>query len=66
MTDPAADGTENQAAGRIVFPDIPAAFSSSASGLGLSSISFDRTGGPRNSFQANVSVSGQVIGEASP
>ena len=67
VTDPAADGTENQAAGRIVFPDIPAAFSSSASGLGLSSISFDREGGPNNnSFQANVSVSGQVIGEASP
>ncbi len=66
VTDPAADGTGNQAAGRIVFPDIPAASSSAASGLGLSSISFDRTGGPRNSFQANVSVSGQVIGEESP
>lgn len=67
LTDPAFDGTPNQAAGRIVFPDIPSVSNPPAAGaVGVTSIQFDRSGGPSGNFQANFSVSGRVIREEVP
>ena len=63
LTDPAFDGTANQASGRIVFTDLPSVSNPPGPNpVGLSSIKFDRSGGP-NGFQANFSTSGRVIRE---
>ena len=65
VTDPGFDGTPNQAAGRIVFPDIPGVGASPfQDAVGLQSLTFERSGGPTNSgFQTNISASGRVLRE---
>ena len=65
VTDPGFDGTANQAAGRIVFPDIPGVGAAPIQGaVGLQSLTFERSGGPTNSgFQTNISASGRVLRE---
>lgn len=62
VTDPTTNGAGRQAAGRIVFTGIPPAGSSPTLGtpVGVTSISFDRSGGPNN-FSAFFGFSGQVI-----
>ena len=61
VTDPAFDGSGNQASGRIVFSDIPNVGDPPVLGaVGLLSISFDRSGGPNN-FQAAFGTSGRVL-----
>lgn len=64
VTDPTANGPGSQAAGRIVFTGVPAVGTSPAPlsnpPVGITSISFDRSGGPNN-FSAFFGFSGQVI-----
>ena len=64
VTDPTTNGAGNQAAGRIVFTGVPPVGTSpsltDAPPVGITSISFDRTGGPNN-FSAFFGFSGQVI-----
>lgn len=57
VTDATFNGTPDQSAGRLIFLDVPA----SSTGVGVSSLSFERSGGPGGSFQAAFSTSGQVI-----
>ena len=65
VTDPGFNGTPNQAAGRIVFSDIPGVGTSPIQGaVGLQSLTFERSGGPTTSgFQTNISASGRVLRE---
>ena len=58
IRDPINDGPGNQAAGRIQFTD--AAITGAPSGVGISSISFDRSGGS-DGYNSRFSVSGKVV-----
>lgn len=60
LTDPTQNGSGSQAAGRITFDDVPAAGPSPGNPVGITSISFERSGGPNN-FRAFFGVSGSVI-----
>ncbi len=61
VTDPTVNGSVNQAAGRIVFTDVPTYGGAPPfNAVGVSSISFDRSGGPNN-FTAGFSFSGSVL-----
>jgi Flp pilus assembly pilin Flp len=62
VTDPTSNGPRSQAAGRIVFTGVPPTGNSPtlSDPVGISSISFDRFGGPDN-FSAFFGFSGQVI-----
>jgi len=62
VTDPTTNGAGSQAAGRIVFTGVPPAGNSPtlSNPVGISSISFERSGGPNN-FSAFFGFSGQVI-----
>ena len=65
VTDPLFNGTPDQASGRLTFPSIPITANPAAPGsVGVSSIMFDRSGGPGGGFQANFSTSGRVLREA--
>lgn len=68
VTDPVFDGTPNQAAGRLVFPDIPSVGDPAVQGaVGLKALTFERSGGnTSNSFQATFSTSGRVLRQTSP
>jgi len=66
VTDPLFNGSGDQSAGRLVFPDIPNLSNPlGPNPIGLQSIMFDRSGGP-NGFQATFSTSGRVISDVSP
>lgn len=58
VQDPFSDGPGNQAAGRIQFTD--AAITGAPSNVGISSISFDRSGGSVG-YNSRFSVSGKVV-----
>jgi hypothetical protein len=58
IQDPISDGPGNQAAGRIQFTD--SAITDAATGVGISSISFERSGGS-SGYRSRFSVSGRVI-----
>lgn len=64
VTDPTLNGSGSQSAGRIVFTGAPPVPTSptpvSSPPVGISSISFERFGGP-NFFSATFGFSGQVI-----
>jgi hypothetical protein len=61
VTDPTFNGSGSQAAGRIVFPDIPSLGGAPGPGsVGLRSIQFDKVGGV-SGFNAFFGASGQVI-----
>jgi len=60
VTDPTQNGAGRQAAGRIVFDNVPGVGTSPGNPVGITSISFDRSGGPNN-FRAFFGISGQVI-----
>ena len=61
VTDPTVNGSGNQAAGRIVFTGVPTYGGAPPSNaVGISSISFDRSGGPDN-FTAGFGFSGSVL-----
>jgi len=57
VQDPTVNGASSQGVGRIVFTDIP---DPGPHCVGISSVSFDRRGGP-NGFRANFSFSGSVV-----
>ena len=62
VSDPTSNGPQSQAAGRIVFTGIPPVGNSPTLSppVGISSISFERFGGPTN-FSAFFGFSGQTI-----
>lgn len=62
VTDPTTNGAGMQAGGRIVFTGVPPVGPSPSltAPVGITSISFDRSGGPSN-FTAFFGFSGQVI-----
>lgn len=62
VTDPTFNGAGSQAGGRIVFDGIPSVGTSPSASkpVGISSISFDRSGGPTG-FSAFFGFSGEVI-----
>lgn len=62
VTDPTTNGSGSQAAGRIVFTGLPPVGNSPtlSNPVGVTSISFERSGGPNN-FSAFFGFSGQVI-----
>ncbi len=57
VRDPTVNGAGSQGVGRIVFTDIPAP---GPHCVGISSVSFERSGGPSN-FRAFYSFSGSVV-----
>lgn len=60
VTDPTQNGPGSQSAGRITFDNVPAAGPSPGNPIGITSISFERSGGPNN-YRAFFGVSGKVI-----
>ena len=61
VQDPTVNGAGSQAAGRIVFTDVPVVSGvPDINSVGVTSISFERSGGP-NGFQSSFSFSGRVI-----
>ena len=64
VTDPTANGAGSQAAGRLVFTDVPVVSDPPPSGaVGIQCIEFERSGGP-DRFRATFSTSARVLAPA--